>query len=123
MGDGARQERFQDLLEKEQQGSLTEAEQAELAAHVQERCRSEEAAVARAAQEAKAANDTLEAQAQQVQAQNRALEALVQEQEAYLNEVRRIIDGMEERRRNWRERYQRLTGRPLHEPISVSGGG
>lgn len=123
MWDETRQRRFQDLREAEGQGALSEAERAELAALIQERCRNEEAAVMDAAQRAKEANALLEAQVQQVQAQNRELEALIREQEAYLSEVRGIITGMEERRRNWRERYQSLTGRPLHEPVPTSSGG
>ena len=123
MWDETRQKRFQDLREAEEQGTLSESESAELAALIQERCRDEEAAVIGAAQRAKEANALLEARVQQVQAQNRELEALIREQEAYLSEVRGIITGMEERRRNWRERYQSLTGRPLHEPVSAPGGG
>ena len=95
MWDETRQRHFQDLREAEEQGTLSEAEQAELTALIQERCRDEEAAVMGAAQRAKEANALLEARVQQVQAQNRELEALVQEQELYLQEVRRVVATME----------------------------
>ena len=64
--DETRQKRLEHLREAEAQGTLVEAERAELAALIQERCRDEEAAVMGAAQRAKEANALLEARVQQV---------------------------------------------------------
>jgi len=77
MWDETKRRRFQDLHEAEEQGTLSEAERAELAGLIQERCRDEEAAIMDATRRAKEANALLEARVQQVQAQNRELEALI----------------------------------------------
>ena len=114
---------FQQLREAAEQGTLSEAERAEWAASIQERCRAEEAAIAAAAQRTEETNADLAAQVQQVQAQNRELETMLQEQEAYLAEVQATVAAMEQRRRDWRERYQKLTGRALHEPVTAPPGG
>ncbi len=123
MWDEARQSRFQDLRELEEQDSLSEVERAELTALLQERCRAEEAAVRDAARRAQETNVRLDAQVEQVQAQNRELERLIQEQEAYLAEVHALLAGMQERRRDWRERYTKLTGRALNDPVTAPPGG
>jgi hypothetical protein len=95
MWNETRRRRFEHLHQAGEEGSLSEAERAELEALIQERCRDEEAAIMDATQRAKEATALLEAEVQQVLAQNRELEALVQEQEAYIQEIRGVVAGME----------------------------
>jgi len=123
MWDESKQERLQQLRGAEEERTLSEEEQAELATLIQERCDYEEVAIVEATGRAEAANVRLEAQIQQVRAQSRELEGLIQEQEAYLAEVEAIVARMEERRRNWRERYRKVTGRTLEEPVSSPNAG
>jgi hypothetical protein len=113
MWDDARQLRLQELQEVEQQGGLSESDREEFAALVAERCRHEEAALREATTQAAEENSRLEEKLQRIQSQNHQLEALVQEQEEYLAEVESLIRQMEVRRREWHERYRRLTGEPL----------
>jgi chromosome segregation ATPase len=118
MWNDARQKRFDELREAEAQGTLTAEERSELTALIAERCQREAAAIEAAAQQAEEQNTELEGQIQQLQAQNNELEALVHEQEAYLAEVQAMIARMEERRRDWRERYAKVTGRPLGDRVA-----
>ncbi len=85
-----------------------------------ERCRQENAALARTTRLLGAENGSLEAQLRDVQTQNAALEALVCEQEDYLAEVRQLVTRLEERRREWRRRYAELTGHALDDPVGAS---
>lgn len=119
----ARQGRYERLREKEEQGSLSEAERSELASLKQERCSTEEAAIRKATRRTEETTRALAAQLQRVSAQNQELETLIQEQEAYLAEVHALIADLQERRRNWRERYQRLTGQTLPGPVAPPPGG
>jgi tryptophan 2,3-dioxygenase len=121
MWDEPRQTRLKQLHEAEAQRTLTAAEEAELAALIEERCRYEEAAIGEATRRTEAESARLARQVQQVEAQNRALEELVREQEAYLAEVQEMVAGMEARREQWRERYARVTGRPLGEAVAPRG--
>jgi hypothetical protein len=123
MWDETKQRRLQYLHRAKEQQPLSEAEEAEFSALTQERCRAEEAAIAEVARREEETNARLEAQVRQVRAQNRELEALIREQEAYRAEVEATIAGMEARRQDWRERYQKLTGRTLNEPTPAPRGG
>jgi len=104
MWDESKQTRLNQLRETEAQGILMEAERAELAALIAERCRYEEAAIEEATRRTEQENARLKTQVQQVQAQNCELEALIREQEAHLSGVQVFIAQMEEHRRDWRER-------------------
>jgi hypothetical protein len=119
MWDEMKQGRLSKLREAAVQGSLTEVERAELAALIADRCREEEAAILRATEQSDKENARLAERVQEVQAQNRQLEALIHEQKAYLADVEAVIAQMEERRRNWRERYTQVTGKPLGEAVTV----
>jgi DNA repair exonuclease SbcCD ATPase subunit len=117
MGDEARQRRVDQLREADARGALTETERAELAVLIEERCRSEAAALEAATRKADERSAALEAQIEQTRAQNRELMALIRDQEAYLADVEALIAQMEERRRSWRQRYTQVTGKPIEEPI------
>ncbi len=104
MWDESKQTRLNQLRETEAQGTLMEAERAELAALIEERCRYEEAAIEEATRRTEQENARLKTQVQQVQAQNCELEALIREQEAYFSGVQVFIAQMEEHRQDWRER-------------------
>jgi len=121
MWDERKQIRLQQLGEAETQGALTESEQTELAALIEERCQHEARALEEATRRMEQDNASLEAQVQQVIAQNRALEALIQEQETYLAEVETLVAQMEARRRDWRQQYGQVTGKPLDEPVRTEG--
>ena len=122
MWDETKQTRLDELREAEAKGALTEAERVELSALISERCQYEEAAIEEATRRTEEKNARLEEQIQHVQAQNRELEALIQEQESYLADVQGMISQMEKRRRDWRERYTRVTGKLLNEPVTAQGG-
>jgi hypothetical protein len=122
MWDETKQTRLNQLREAEAQGTLTETERAEMNALIAERCCYEEAAIEEAARRTEEKNAQLEAQVRQIQAQNRELEMLIQEQESYLADAQGMIAQMEERRRDWRERYTRVTGRLLNEPVTAQRG-
>jgi hypothetical protein len=109
----SKQKRLQRLREAELQGSLTEAERADLVALTEERCRYEEAAIAEATRRRGEGSARAAAQLQQVESQNQALQDLIREQESYLAEIHALIAQMEARRQEWRERYTRVTGRPF----------
>jgi hypothetical protein len=101
---------------------LTEAETAELARLVEERCRDEAAALEETTRRAGERVSALSEEIERVEAQNHELAALLREQEEYLAEVEALVARMEERRRQWRERYRQVTGRPIEETISAHGG-
>jgi septal ring factor EnvC (AmiA/AmiB activator) len=123
MWDEARQARLSRLLATEIRGTLTEAERTELATLSAERCRCEGEAIEAATRQTNEANARLEERLRQVQAQNQELEGLIREQEDYLAHVQALIKQIEERRRNWRERYAHVTGKPLDKPVGVEDGG
>src|SRR5262245_22093702 len=58
-------------------------------------------------------NARLEASVQAVQSRSALLEALISEQEDYLAQVQAMIADLEQRRRDWQQRYTELTGQPL----------
>src|SRR4051812_38716172 len=117
-----KQRRFSELREAAEQGTLSNIEREEWAALVEARCHDEKAAILGAAGQTLDQTAELAAQLQKVQAQNHELEALIQEREAYLTEVEAMIGRLEAQRRDWRERYEKLTGRPLDEPATVPRG-
>jgi hypothetical protein len=123
MGDRSRLDRLNRLRELEVRDTLTEPERAELARLVEERCREEEAALEEATRRMDDRAAVLAEEIERVEAQNRELVALLREQEAYLADVETLVARMEERRRQWRERYQQVTGKPIEEPIIAQGGG
>ena len=123
MGDRTRPDRLSRLHELELSGTLTEPERAELTRLVEERCREEATALEEATRRTDERASALSEEIEQVEAQNRELAALLREQEAYFAEVETLVARMEERRRQWRERYARVTGRSIEEPITAQGGG
>ena len=110
-----KQARLRQLRAVEAEGTLAEADQAELAALKAERCRNEDAAIEQAAQLREQGNDRLAGRVEQVEAQNRVLEELIREQEAYLAEAQELVTQMEARRRQWRERYTQVLGQSSDE--------
>jgi len=123
MWNADRQQRLDALRELEGQRALTDPERAELSALVEDRIRFETAAIEAATQDARARVAALAEETRRVDAQNAELEALIQEQETYLLEVQALIARLEGRRRDWRERYAKVTGKPLSEPVSADRGG
>jgi hypothetical protein len=123
MGETSRPDRLDQLRELEVGGTLTEAERAELALLIEERCRAEAVALEEATRRSDERAAALAEEIERVEAQNRELEALLREQEAYHADVERLVARMEERRRQWRERYTQVTGRPMEEPVTAQGGG
>jgi chromosome segregation ATPase len=123
MWDLTRQQRLDHLRDAQAAGTLTETEGAELRSLVEERCSSEATALEAATRQAEERDRELAEQLQQVESQNRELQSLIQEQQAYLAEVEATIARMEERRRAWRERYAKVTGKPLDEPVPSEARG
>ncbi len=113
MWDASKEIRLRGLLDADEQGTLSEQEGAELAALKQERVRHEDAAIEQSARRMAEENTRVATRLDQVNAENRDLEALISEQEAYLADVRSLVTQMEIRRRQWRERYTQVTGRPF----------
>src|SRR5690242_16951433 len=123
MWDETKQSRLSQLRALDARGALAERQRAELTALIAERCRDEEAALEESVRRSEAENAQLAERVQQTQSQNHELEALLREQEAYLADVQEMIGQMEERRRDWRERYRRVTGKALGDPSSAESGG
>jgi hypothetical protein len=113
-----KQERLQELQDAEARHSLSSSEAGELAGLTQERCEAHDEALQEATRRGEAETSDLAARADEVERQNRDLQRLIEEQEAYLSDVERLISQMESRRREWRERYGEVTGRPLADPVS-----
>jgi hypothetical protein len=116
-----KQKRLGLLQEVEEQGEISESESAELMKLTDERVQWEAEAVSSAALKMTGDTEQTRNRIQETEAQSAALEQLIGEQERYLSEVSSLISEMENRRRKWRQRYRRLTGRPLKEPISQAG--
>jgi hypothetical protein len=99
----AMQTRLNALRAAERQGTLAEAERAELAALTQQLDAFEAVyltpATARVQQEREA-----------LEAQNRQLEALLHEQQLYLADVRNLVAELQAREQQWRTRYAAITG-------------
>jgi hypothetical protein len=121
MWDEHKQTRLQQLNEADTRGGLTQAERAELGSLIDERRQCEEAALQEATARTDRENARLAEQVQRAEAQNRELEELIQEQKRYLVEVEALIRQMEARRREWRERYTEVTGRPFGEASPWGG--
>jgi septal ring factor EnvC (AmiA/AmiB activator) len=118
MWDKSKQRRLEELRLAESERRLGNGDRDELAALIAERCGEEELALQQTTRQTEANVARLEQQVQQVQDQNRELAALIQEQEAYLSQVQAVIAELEARRHRWRERYARVTGKPLEEPVT-----
>ncbi len=121
MWDENKQKRYSLLLEVEERAGLSVSDSAELVKLSEERVQWEADAIRNATLKIIGDTDLTRAKLQETKAQSAALEELIREQEKYLSEVSSLISEMENRRRKWRQRYQRLTGRPLKEPISRAG--
>ena len=111
----AMQTRLNALRIAERQGTLTEAERAELAALTQKLDALEAAdltpATARVQQEREA-----------LKAQNKQLETLLHEQQLYLAEVRNLVAELHAREQQWRERYTAITGQASTAAQSETSG-
>lgn len=105
--------RMEELQSAQEFRALSAEEHAELAMLAAEVQDGETAAIEASTERLEGANAELEAELLRLTQQNHALEALVQEQEGYLKETQAFIAQMEERRRNWRDRYSQLTGKVL----------
>ena len=99
----AMQTRLNALRAAERQGTLTEAERAELAVLTQKLDALEAAyltpATARVQQEREA-----------LKAHNKQLEALLHEQQIYLADARNLVAELQAREQLWRQRYAAITG-------------
>jgi hypothetical protein len=115
MWDEVKQARCNVLRIAERQGTLTEAEGAELLALTQELDALETAylqpATARVRQEREALGE-----------QNSKLEELLREQQDYLAEIRTLVADLEVRARQWRQRYMDITGRDWVEDKAETSG-
>ena len=119
MWDQGKDAQLRNLREADATGTLSDEERSDLQALTEERLRHDDALLKQATQHANRESRHIAARIEQAEAQNRELEALVREQETYLSQVQAMIAEMETRRREWRTRYSRITGRPLGDPVSA----
>jgi hypothetical protein len=118
MWNAGKQRRLNSLLEKQEQGRLSSPEAEELQGLADERIRFEADALSVSTHQIAKSAEQAQQTRRAINSQARDLEELIRDQKSYLAEVNSIIKEMESRRRGWRARYKRVTGRPLTEPIS-----
>ena len=121
MWDERKQNRLDELLAAKEIGKISESDALELQKFTDERLRSEANALRNATHNIEIENERTQGAVEDIEAQKRALDEMVREQETYLAEVTALVAQMENRRRSWRNRYKRLTGRSLKEPITTTG--
>ena len=113
--------RLNSLLVIRERDGLSDPETEELQRLTDERLRFEAKALGNSTRQIIQSTEQTRAKTREMDTQSRALEELIREQQCYLAEVNSMIKEMEARRRGWRTRYKRVTGRSLKEPISPAG--
>lgn len=108
-----KQQRLNLLSTQQLTGTLTAAEQRELASLVIEVEKEEAARLAPALAELKREQDALHRRLRQSQTGNEQLAALVAQQEQMLADARRTLKDLQRRRQSIREAYFRVTGETL----------
>ena len=121
MWNSNKQKRLNRLLESQEHGNLSNLEVDELRTLTDERIRFEAEAVRESTRRIIQSTGQAQDVTREIESQNRQLEELIREQKSYLAEVNSMIKEMEARRRGWRTRYKRVTGKSLTEPISPAG--
>ena|SRR2546425_5742528 len=115
MWDEVKQTRFNALRAAERQGTLTEAEGAELRALTQELDALEAAYLHPATEHMRQEREVLVEQ-------NSKLAALLREQQDFLAEVHALVTDLEVRAQRWRQRYVDITGREWIEDKAETSG-
>jgi len=112
-----KQRRLNSLLLKQEQNTLSNAEADELQSLTDERIRFDAEALGNSTRRIIQTTEQSREKSREIEAQSHALEELIREQKTYLAEVNSLIKEMEIRRRGWRTRYKRVTGRSLKNPF------
>jgi hypothetical protein len=108
-------QRFQELRQRELDGTLTEGEQIELAQRIQELDDLEATCLGPAIERLRRQNLQVQTEVEALTEQRQHLEKLVQQKEQYLARARMLAEELEAERLDLLDQFSRIIGGPLRE--------